>query len=95
LAGPLPFGATFTHRSQHDRHAQWTPDFTQAGTYSVTARIRRDHAVGSRTTAITVTDVNRAPVADADTTVLAVGHLVLARTIWSGHHLRVGFRRRV
>jgi PKD repeat protein len=69
IAGPLPFGATFTHNAANTTGTlQWTSDFTQAGTYSVTFTASNTPAgttlSGSRTTVITVTDVNRAPVAN-------------------------------
>ena len=69
VAAPLPFGATFTHNASNTAGTlQWTPDFTQAGTYSVTFTASNTPAgttlSGSRTTVITVTDVNRAPVAN-------------------------------
>jgi hypothetical protein len=65
----VPAGATFTP-SPGNTHGtlSWTPDFTKAGSYSVTF-IAGNVLSGSGTTAITVTNTDRAPVVTALTTV--------------------------
>ncbi|HSW02344.1 MAG TPA: putative Ig domain-containing protein [Sedimentisphaerales bacterium] len=52
----LPGGATFNGQT-----FSWTPGFTQAGSYSVTFTVSDGKAQASRTVAISVADVNRAP----------------------------------
>ena len=64
-ASPLPPGATFSTNATHTSGTfNWTPTFSQAGTYSVTF-IASNSLSGSATTTITVQDVCQAPVADA------------------------------
>ncbi len=58
-AGTLPLGARFdplTHEFM------WTPDFTQAGTYSVQFFVNDGRSTVSQAVTITVNNVNRAPV---------------------------------
>ncbi len=63
--GPLPLGATFSSNPTNTAGTlSWTPDFSQAGVYNVTFTAMNALS-GSATTQITVTNVNRAPVADA------------------------------
>jgi PKD repeat protein len=63
VASPLPFGATFSHNASNTSGTLlWTPDFTQAGVYPI-AFTASNALSGSATTVITVTNVNRAPVA--------------------------------
>ncbi len=61
----LPGGATFTPTSNTTARFTWTPSFTQAGSYTVSFRVT-DNGVpalaDTKTVAITVNDVNRAPV---------------------------------
>lgn len=62
---PLPLGATFTSNAAHTSGTlSWTPDFTQAGVYNVTFTAM-NALTGTATTQITVTNVNRAPIANA------------------------------
>src|SRR3989344_4178609 len=64
----VPSGATFNPATQT---FTWTPNFTQAGVYSVTFRATDGTAQDSKTVRITVNNVNQAPVLDpiADQTV--------------------------
>lgn len=63
--GPLPLGAMFSSDPMHTAGTlTWTPDFSQAGVYNVTFTAMNALS-GSATTQITVTNVNRAPVAHA------------------------------
>ncbi len=63
--GPLPLGATFAANAAHTSGTlSWTPDFTQAGVYNVTFTAMNALS-GSATTQITVTNMNRAPIANA------------------------------
>ncbi|HKQ20194.1 MAG TPA: PKD domain-containing protein, partial [Candidatus Eisenbacteria bacterium] len=69
LSAPiLPLGASFTDGGAGSMTGtfSWTPGFNQAGNYNVTF-IGNDGqgGSGSATTAITVNNVNRAPIADA------------------------------
>jgi hypothetical protein len=60
---PLPTGATFTDNGNGTGTFDWTPDFTQAGSYPVTFRaFDTAGAADSEVVSITVTNVNRAPV---------------------------------
>jgi hypothetical protein len=62
--GEIPVGAMYTpDPSQPAGTFTWTPDFNAAGLYHVTFTASNALA-GSTTTSITVTNVNRAPVAD-------------------------------
>jgi PKD repeat protein len=64
-AGPLPVGATFTSNAAHTSGTfAWTPNLSQAGSYSVTFTATNALS-GSATTVITVTDTCTPPVADA------------------------------
>ncbi|MDW7710942.1 MAG: Ig-like domain-containing protein, partial [Deferrisomatales bacterium] len=56
----LPTGATFDGTTFN-----WTPGFDQAGSYQVTFTATANGLTDSETITITVTDVNRLPVADA------------------------------
>lgn len=61
-SGTLPAGANF----EPTTHSfSWTPDFTQAGNYSVTFTAADGGLTATQTVAITVTNVNRVPVANA------------------------------
>ena len=63
--GPLPLGAMFSSNPTHTAGTlTWTPDFSQAGVYNVTFTAMNALS-GSATTQITVTNENRAPVANA------------------------------
>jgi PKD repeat protein len=53
----LPSGATFNGQT-----FTWTPGFTQAGVYNVTFAVSDGHVQDSQTVAISVANVNRAPV---------------------------------
>ncbi len=75
-ASPLPAGATFTPGAGHSSSAlAWTPTFDQAGIYTITLSARSAHRPspvsepvsvdGFANMQITVTDVNRPPVAVA------------------------------
>jgi PKD repeat protein len=55
----LPTGATFDPATQT---FSWTPDYTQAGLYSVTFTVNDGSLTDSETVPITVNNVNRAPV---------------------------------
>ncbi len=60
-----PMGATFLDNGDNTGTFSWTPDFSQAGSYSVTFRGTDGHGeAGTATTAITVKNVNRAPTAN-------------------------------
>src|SRR6185369_349832 len=64
----VPSGATFTPGPGNTSGTlSWTPSFTRAGNYSVTLTARNALSA-SRTTAITVTNVDRAPVVTAPAT---------------------------
>jgi hypothetical protein len=65
----VPAGATFTPGPGNTSGTlSWTPDFSKAGSYSVTFTASNALS-GSRTTAITVTNTDRAPVVTAPATV--------------------------
>ncbi|MDW7710102.1 MAG: Ig-like domain-containing protein [Deferrisomatales bacterium] len=59
-AAPLPSGATFNGTT-----FSWTPTFTQAGSYQVPFTATANGLTDSETIAVTVTNVNRAPVLTA------------------------------
>jgi PKD repeat protein len=63
----LPTGATFTANAAGTSGTfSWTPSFTQAGSYSVTFRANDGNGgIANATTAITVNNVDRAPIANA------------------------------
>jgi hypothetical protein len=64
-AAPLPPGATFTHDATNTTGTfDWTPDFTQAGDYSVTFTASNALS-GSATTSISIADVDRVPIVTA------------------------------
>ena len=64
-ASGLPMGATFTAGVGNTTgQLDWTPGFDQAGAYPVVFTAANIHS-GSATTTITVSNVNRAPVANA------------------------------
>ncbi len=58
----LPTGAGFVDNSDGTGALTWTPDFTQAGGYSVTFYTTDGTATDSEVVAITVTNVNQEPV---------------------------------
>ncbi len=60
-AEPLPAGATLDARTGL---FSWTPDFEQAGEYSVTFTVSDGELSDSKTGTITVNNVNRPPVAE-------------------------------
>jgi FlgD Ig-like domain/Putative Ig domain len=60
-ASPLPAGASFTANASYTAGTfDWTPDFTQAGSYSVTFTAANGLS-GSATTQISIANVDRAP----------------------------------
>jgi len=64
-ASSVPSGATFTSNAAHTSGTfSWTPTFSQSGSYSVTFTASNALS-GSATTAITVTNVDRPPTANA------------------------------
>ncbi|MCH7947634.1 MAG: tandem-95 repeat protein, partial [candidate division Zixibacteria bacterium] len=58
----LPTGATFVDNLNGTGTFDWSPDFTQAGIYNVTFYATDGIATDSEIVAITVNDVNQAPV---------------------------------
>jgi PKD repeat protein len=65
-ATPLPIGATFTANAANTSGTfSWTPDFNQAGTYTVLFRAS-NALVGSKSVSIVISNQNRAPIADPD-----------------------------
>ncbi len=58
----LPIGAIFTDNGNGSGSLNWTPTFAQSGTFNVTFRASDGVAVDSEVVAITVTNVNQAPV---------------------------------
>lgn len=67
-ASPLPTGATFTANGVNTSGTfAWTPDFTQAGSYSVTFTASNGLS-GSAATAITIADTDRLPLVTAPLT---------------------------
>jgi PKD repeat protein len=77
-----PLGSTFTDNGDNTGTFSWTPTFTQAGLHSVTFRGSDGHpgCNGSSVavTSITVNNVNRAPVADANGPYTGVAGVPLA-----------------
>jgi hypothetical protein len=74
---PLPVGASFAaNASKTSGTFAWTPDFTRAGSASVTFTATNSLS-GSATTAITVANVDRAPVVSAppSAAVEELGHI--------------------
>ncbi|HET7498156.1 MAG TPA: putative Ig domain-containing protein [Candidatus Eisenbacteria bacterium] len=64
-AAPLPLGASFTANAANTSGTfQWTPGFSQAGSYPVTFTASNALA-GSATATLSISDQNRAPVANA------------------------------
>ncbi|MCH7879090.1 MAG: hypothetical protein IH914_07240, partial [candidate division Zixibacteria bacterium] len=65
-AAPLPIGATYIDNGNGTATFNWTPDFTQAGTYSVTFVASDGIAADSELVSITVGEVgNQAPILSA------------------------------
>ncbi|MCH7878133.1 MAG: hypothetical protein IH914_02325 [candidate division Zixibacteria bacterium] len=65
-AASLPSGATFTDNLNGTGVFNWTPDFTQSGVFNVTFKATDDSlAVDSEVVTITISNTNRAPVANA------------------------------
>src|SRR5258705_1894289 len=61
-----PTGSSFVDNGNNTGTFSWTPGFSQAGSYSVTFRGNDGNGgTADATTAITVNNVDRAPVADA------------------------------
>ncbi len=58
----LPTGATFTDNLNGTGTFSWTPSFSQAGSYNVTFRTTDGSLIDTEIVAITVTNVNQAPV---------------------------------
>jgi PKD repeat protein len=80
-AAPLPSGAAFTPNGANTSGTfGWTPDFTQAGLYSVTFTAANSLS-GSATTAITANNVDRAPVVTAPATQTVVEGNLLTFTV--------------
>lgn len=73
--GPLPAGAAFS-----GSRFTWTPGYTQAGTYTLTAAVSDGSLTDTETVTLTVTNTNRAPVLTpiADQTVTAGQLLTIA-----------------
>jgi PGF-pre-PGF domain-containing protein len=61
---PLTYGTNASFGTLTDNVFVWTPDYDDAGTYVVEFTVSDGFAVDSEIIAITVTDVNRAPVLD-------------------------------
>ena len=79
-AANLPAGAGFTDHEDGSATFDWTPDYSQSGTYDVTFYATDDSsAVDSEVVTITVHDVNRPPV------LASIG----AQTVASGGNLAV------
>ncbi len=57
----LPSGATLTDNNNGTATFNWTPNFAQAGNYSVTITVSDGSLTDQETITITVGDVNRAP----------------------------------
>ena len=64
-ATQLPIGATFADHGNNVGTFDWTPGFDQAGTYPVRFTASTAGAQATRTTMITVNNVNRKPAANA------------------------------
>ena len=78
---PLPSGATFTANASNTSGTfSWTPSFTQAGSYNVTFTASNALS-GSATTAITVTNVDRAPVVTAPATASGAENTLITFTV--------------
>ncbi len=61
-----PAGETFADNGDNTGTFHWTPDFSQAGSYSATFQgTDGSGGIGTATTAITVNNVNRGPAANA------------------------------
>ncbi|PWB68849.1 hypothetical protein C3F09_10930, partial [candidate division GN15 bacterium] len=63
----LPFGASFTDNGNGTGSFNWTPGFDQSGLYSVTFYASDGQYIDSEVVAITVSNSNRAPIANAGT----------------------------
>lgn len=61
-ASPLPTGATFTDHADGTGTFDWTPGFTQSGSYPVTFIASDNSLADTEIVTITVNNVNRAPV---------------------------------
>ncbi len=61
----LPLGSSYTDNLNGTGSFSWTPDFTQAGLYNVTFFATDGAATDSEIVAITVTNVNQAPILTA------------------------------
>ncbi len=65
-SSPLPSGATFAVNPGNSNGTfEWTPGFAQAGSYSISFTAQAGAAASTLTTEITVTNLDRAPVATA------------------------------
>ncbi len=75
----LPTGATYTDNLNGTGTFDWTPDFTQSGSYSVTFYATDDSlAIDSELVTITVNNTNRAPVlANVNDTALSEGETLV------------------
>jgi len=80
----LPPGATFTPGPGNlSGTLSWTPDFTQAGNYSVLFVAANAYS-GTDTTVITVTNADRAPVVNAPATATVAENQLLTLPITAG-----------
>jgi len=77
-AAPLPAGASFVDHANGTATFNWTPGFTQAGVYNVLFIASDGVSADSEQVAITVTNTNRVPLANAgsDQFDLPEGHQV-------------------
>jgi hypothetical protein len=65
LTAIVPTGSSFVDNGDNTGTFSWTPSFSQAGSYSVTFRGSDGNGgIGNATTAITVNNVDRAPIAN-------------------------------
>ncbi|HET7497134.1 MAG TPA: putative Ig domain-containing protein, partial [Candidatus Eisenbacteria bacterium] len=80
-AAPLPTGATFTANATKTAGTfSWTPSFSQSGSYNVTTTATNALS-GSATTAITVTNVDRAPTVAAPATASGASNSLITFTV--------------
>jgi hypothetical protein len=77
-AAPLPTGANFTNHGDGTGTFDWTPNYTQVGVYNVWFVASDGLLADSELVAITVTNTNRRPIANAgpDQSNLPAGQLV-------------------
>ncbi len=68
----LPSGANFADNGNGTGDFSWTPGFDQAGSYNVTFYASDGQFIDSEIVAITVTNTNRAPIANAGTDQISV-----------------------